>query len=320
VIVTSPTEPDAAPEPPQPGRVARTRRRVDALRSEVERRAIDLEGRVPLARTVFNAYRHDRQVGGEIMAGAIAFRMFVFILPLVLVLVAGLGVFADADEEGTPEVARQFGIGGIAARSVAESARLDHGGRAVALALGLFALYFASVALARALRIAHALAWQEAIEPLRKPWRAAGILIGVILSVMLIFSLVSRVREIRAGFGVIGMVSMLAVYAAAWFLVSLLLPHRRAPWTALLPGAAVFAFGVEILHLVTVYYLTRRVSTSTSLYGPVGAAISILLWAYLFGRLTVAAAVVNATLWNRKSSSTRETADALPEQRDEDHE
>jgi uncharacterized BrkB/YihY/UPF0761 family membrane protein len=320
VTVTSPTEPDAVPEPPQPGRVARTRERVDALRSEVGRRAVDLEARVPLVRNVFDAYRHDRQVGGEIMAGAIAFRTFVFILPLVLVLVAGLGLFVDPDEEGTPDVAQQFGIGGIAARSISESARLDHGGRAVALALGLYFLYFASVALARALRIAHALAWQEAIEPLRKPWRAAGILIGLILSVMLIFSVVSRVREARAGLGVIGMVSMLAVYAAAWFLVSLLLPHRRAPWTALLPGAAVFAIGVEILHLVTVYYLTRKVSSSTSLYGPVGGAIGILLWAYLFGRLTVAAAVVNSSLWSRKSSSAREAVDAPPEERDVDHE
>jgi uncharacterized BrkB/YihY/UPF0761 family membrane protein len=320
VIVSSPTEPDAAPEPPQPGRVARTRRRVDALRSEVERRAVDLEARVPIVRNVFFAYRHDRRVGGEIMAGAIAFRMFVFILPLVLVLVAGLGLLADADEKGTPDVARQLGIGGLAAQSIADSARLDNGGRAVALALGLYFLYFASVALARALRIAHALAWQETVEPLRKPWRAAGILIGLILSVMLIFSVVSRIREVRAGLGVIGMVSMLAVYAAAWFLVSVLLPHRHAPWTALLPGAAVFAVGVEILHLVTVYYLTRKVSSSTSLYGPVGAAIGILLWAYLFGRLTVAAAVVNATLWSRKEASAREAADAVAEQHDADHE
>jgi membrane protein len=119
--------------------------------------------------------------------------------------------------------------------------------------------------------------------------------------------------------------AMIFIYAVAWFGLSLLLPHRDAPWTALLPGAAIVAVGLEGLHLVTVYYLSRKVSTSSDLYGPVGAAIGILLWAYLFGRLTVAAAVFNATLWHRRPepqsapSSIAELAEPRAEERDDGH-
>src|SRR5262245_41864346 len=169
------------PTPPEPhGRIGRARQRVGELRTEVGRRSNVLQERVPIARDAFAAYEHDRQVGGEIMAGAIAFRIFIFLLPYTLVVIATLGTIADWTADGAEEVTAQLGMGGVAARSVAESARLDSGGRWIALALGLFALYFAAIALARAMRIAHALAWQETVAPMRKSWRSALILVGTV--------------------------------------------------------------------------------------------------------------------------------------------
>src|SRR4051794_20970827 len=65
------------PEAAQPdSRYRRARRRVEATRRDVGERATKLEERMPAARAAFRAYEHDRVVGGEIMAGAIAFRAF----------------------------------------------------------------------------------------------------------------------------------------------------------------------------------------------------------------------------------------------------
>jgi hypothetical protein len=245
VSVPPPSQP-----PGKPRRIERTRQRVDALRTEVVRRSDVLQQRVPVARDAFAAYEHDRQVGGEIMAGAIAFRTFIFLLPYTLVVVVTLGLVADWTEESAENVTDELGVGGIAAKSVAESARLDSGGRWIALGLGLFALYFASAALAlyfasaalaRSMRIAHALAWQQTVAPMRKAWRGALVLVGTVTALLGVFAVVSRIRERSPGIGMGGLLAMVFAFAVAWLGLSILLPHRAAPWTALLPGVVVFA-------------------------------------------------------------------------------
>jgi uncharacterized BrkB/YihY/UPF0761 family membrane protein len=50
---------------------------------------------------------------------------------------------------------------------------------------------------------------------------------------------------------------------------------------------------------VSVYILARRVASASELYGSLGVAAALLLWLYLLGRLVVAAAMLNATLWDR---------------------
>src|SRR5262249_56721413 len=61
-----------------------------------------------------------------------------------------------------------------------------------------------------------------------------------------------------------------------------------------------FALGVLVLHLVTVYWIAHQVESKTDTYGAIGAALAILLWAYLLGRLITASAVINASLWQRR--------------------
>lgn len=55
------------------------------------------------------------------------------------------------------------------------------------------------------------------------------------------------------------------------------------------------------LHIVTIVYVTPRVSSASEPYGPLGAAIAILGWMYLIGRLTVASAVLNASMFEKKA-------------------
>ena len=43
----------------------------------------------------------DSEVGGGIMAGSLAYRLFIWLLPFSLVLVAGIGIGADVASEST---------------------------------------------------------------------------------------------------------------------------------------------------------------------------------------------------------------------------
>jgi uncharacterized BrkB/YihY/UPF0761 family membrane protein len=279
------------------GRIKRARRRVDSARQGISERASQLEEQLPAARSAMRAYEHDRAVGGEIMAGAIAFRSFVFLLPLVVVLVVTLGIVADESGDGAYAIEQHAGVSGIAAQSVTQSARLSSGGRWIALFLGLIALYSTSIALARALRIAHALAWGAAVPPMKRSWRVALVVIGAALVVYLVVTVVARLKEAsRGGDGFVVAICGMFVFAALWLGISYLLPHGDAPWKALLPGSVMVGVGAMALHLITVFYVSYRISRSSSLYGSLGAAIAILAWAYLVGRLLVSSAVLNASL------------------------
>jgi membrane protein len=84
------------------------------------------------------------------------------------------------------------------------------------------------------------------------------------------------------------------------------MPHApEVPWTAFIPGAVVFGVGMEVLHLVTVYWISRQIESKTDTYGAIGFALALLLWAYLLGRLITSAAVVNETLWTRDQERRR---------------
>jgi uncharacterized BrkB/YihY/UPF0761 family membrane protein len=88
-------------------------------------------------------------------------------------------------------------------------------------------------------------------------------------------------------------------YAAVWFFVSQRLPHRDAPWTALLPGAAVFGVGTELVHVIGAYVIGPYAIAKQGTYGALGVAAVLLLALFILSRLMVGAAIVNATLWER---------------------
>jgi uncharacterized BrkB/YihY/UPF0761 family membrane protein len=99
------------------------------------------------------------------------------------------------------------------------------------------------------------------------------------------------------------------VYFAIWLGASWLLPHAAdAPWTAMVPGAVLFAVGIEALHLFTVLCLSREIAHASRTYGSLGVAVSLLGGLYLFGWLVVASAMLNASRWERSLQGRRDEA------------
>jgi hypothetical protein len=62
---------------------------------------------------VFDMADHDAEVGGGIMAGALAYRFFVWLLPLALVAIAGLGTASSAASRTPESAARSAGLAGL---------------------------------------------------------------------------------------------------------------------------------------------------------------------------------------------------------------
>ncbi len=106
--------------------------------------------------------------------------------------------------------------------------------------------------------------------------------------------------------GLLAPVVTFAPLAAIWLWASVHLPHRDAPWHALLPGALVVAIGFQVLHEAIGYFLVPKLEKSTSLYGDLGATTTFLFFMYMTSILIVTAPVLNSSLYDELLSRRRD--------------
>jgi uncharacterized BrkB/YihY/UPF0761 family membrane protein len=281
------------------GRVASMRRSFETRRATAAARLEELRRRTVIVDLPVSVFEHDLIAGGYLLAGALAFRLFLLLLPMTLVVVAGLGFAAAEDPTSPATAASDLGVTGLAASSVRNAAHEAAGGRWVLLILGLFFLAIACRSAARVLRIAHAFVWREPVERVRT---RADDALGVLFAAAALLSAASVVAAIRhwsnAG-GLVAIVLMVLVYFGIWLAFSARLPHGDAPLRALIPGAILVAVGLEGLHIFTAYWLPARIEHGSHLYGALGVAAALLVYLLLVGRLIVTGASLNAVLWNR---------------------
>jgi uncharacterized BrkB/YihY/UPF0761 family membrane protein len=234
------------------------------------------------------------------MAGALAYRLFIWLLPLALVAIAGLGVAANAASDSPQQAARSIGLAGLVAGSVAGAAKSST--RWYALLVGIPLLLYATRSVLRALIVTHRLVWSDDRRRARKPTLVATMqLLGTLILFFAISAAASTVRAHSGAAGVLATLAILVPYGVLWLVITSHLPHGEATWRALWPGAVVFAIGLEALHFVTAYYLGPEAESKQGTYGALGIAATLLLGLFLISRLTIAAAVLNATLWRRRT-------------------
>jgi uncharacterized BrkB/YihY/UPF0761 family membrane protein len=135
----------------------------------------------------------------------------------------------------------------------------------------------------------------------RRP-RLIGLFLAACLAIVAATSVAAVIRDVADTPGLIAMLADFAVYGAAWWLFTTQLPHGDAPYAALIPGALIFGAGIQALHLVTVYYLARRVTSASELYGTLGVAAALLLGLFIIGRLIVVSAELNQSIRARYRS------------------
>jgi membrane protein len=109
-----PTPLEIEGEPAVAGRLARWTERARVLGTRVEA-ARARHASVDLALTVVE---RDSTIGGGMLAGALAYRLFVFLLPTAVLFVSGLGLYAASVDKSTTEVAEEAGLHGLIASEV----------------------------------------------------------------------------------------------------------------------------------------------------------------------------------------------------------
>jgi uncharacterized BrkB/YihY/UPF0761 family membrane protein len=275
-------------------------------RAEEARRRLEERRDDPAVDAALRTLRLQDESGGGLLAGAIAFRFFLFIVPFVFVVVMGLGLGADATGTDLRDVARQAGITGVAAVAVESGATATTGTRWVTFGLAVIALVLGARNFVKAVWVAHALVWRV---PLRRPAHATVLgfaFIGVALAATLLLRLTYVLRAASVIGWVTAVVFFTAVVTGGWMLcVQRLLPGPAGrTWRDVLPGALLFGVGAQVLQLVTVLWIAPSTQSKSETYGAIGAALTILLWAYILGWLLTSSAALDATLWRRSTGAS----------------
>jgi uncharacterized BrkB/YihY/UPF0761 family membrane protein len=288
----APLELDVAPT--IPGRIARWTAKARVVRSQVEA----ARSRHPAVDLAFDLIERDSTIGGGMLGGALAYRLFVFLLPLSLFFVAGLGIYADTTDQSPSEVASSSGLTGLIATQVAAAASTP--ARWAIFIVTLPVLVYAAGMLYRAVAIVHAIAWHGSGRAVRLSSKGFGVFGGVIVAQFACTVIAGRIRRSDQVGGVTTLLVYALVLGGAWLAFARLLPRRDVGWKALVPGTAVVAVGMLFVNAFNVYVTSRLVEDRADTYGALGIATALLFSLYIVGRVIVGSAVLNATLDARR--------------------
>lgn len=259
-----------------------------------------LRARHDLVDATLHAADHDKRRAGALLAGGIAFRMFVWLLPAALLTTGIAGLVHNFSPKSPEGIAQSSGLGAVVANTVGNASVQSQRATVALIVIGAVLTVSAGMTLVRAMRVAFAFAW--GLPHTRRP---AVVLDATLLSIGMItvMSLGGVASWARSTSTIAGLVMGLVVPivgAALWLGISWRLPHADVPWTALVPGTLVAYAGLQAMHLITVYYFSAQLAQAGRLYGSLGVAATLLVWLYLVARLMVGGAFLNATLWHRK--------------------
>ncbi len=240
----------------------------------------------------FRAAERNRRVAASVLAGGIAYRLFLWLLPFALIVGGALGLM---DADSTEEAAAAGGLPAAVVDFVGDIARAAESDWWWLLAVGVPLLLWAGYTGAKAMQLIHSLVWDEP-PPRTQPLKSSLAFTGAVCAVMATAALTWWLRDETWLVALLAAALATAPLAAMWLLVSLRLPHGNARWQALLPGALVVAIGFQVLHGLVVEFLVPKLEKSTTLYGSLGAMTTILFFMYFVGRLVVTSPILNSSL------------------------
>lgn len=249
------------------------------------------------------------RVNASVLAGHLAFRVFLFVVPMLLVAVAALG-YASASGVDVAEQGEQLRVGQALAGSIADAGETAQEGRFRTGLIGVLAVLTAASGLVAALRLVVATVWgvpvRDATTSKLKTmaWLFPGIaLICVGIGVR---QWLTRRGLLLEWFGVLVaiLINSLTLLGLFW-----ILPRRTTAWTDLLPGAIAAALGFLGLNIASAVYFTDKLHKSSEVYGALGVAVTTLLYLFFIGQIVVVATIVNTIWFDREEILTRVRAE-----------
>ena len=195
----------------------------------------------------------------------------------------------------TEDAVEGGGVPGAISNAIGDASRSADSSSWWLLAVGVPLLLWAGLTGAKAVLLVHSLVWDEP-PPKANPLKASLVFTGMLCAAIATIGLGSWFADV-AWHGLMSAALTIAPLAGLWLWVSLQLPHRDAPWRALLPGAVLIGIGVPLLSGLVDAFLVDELEKSTSMYGSLGATATLIFFIYLLGILIVGSPILNHSLY-----------------------
>jgi len=273
--------------------VTRGRTRLTREQERLEQMLARHEHR-PLIDVALRIYRRDRESAGTVVGSAVAFRLFLFFVPLLLFLVGLLGIIATWVEP--EDVHDQTGITGSLAVQIDSALSQPGSSRWIATILGLLGMTSAGRSLSKVMVSASCLAWRLPVRT-KASMRIVGGIVGLVAGIALVAVIVNRIRA-DLGLAATGLsfVAAVVLYGLAWLALSMLLPRATNDPGALLPGAVLVGLTIAGMQAVSQLYLPNRLGQASEIYGAIGTTVVTLGWFFILGRAMVLGMALDAVI------------------------
>ncbi len=245
----------------------------------------------------------------SILAGHLAFRFFLFLVPTAVVLVSFLGFAASGGTADIESTSSSLRLSGPLARALSTTSA-DTEGTHVQLGLaGLFGIVIAGFSLVAALRTVFAAVW--GVSPKAHKRSRLLTLLGIIMLVVILVAANALRRRLMAEgliFTTMGVVAMLAVNGLFIGALTWLLPRRGDRWVDLAPSTIVGGIGLTALNTGAAWYFTDKLESQSETYGALGITLTLLTYLFVWGEVLVLSAIAGAVWYDRDAILGRDPA------------
>jgi uncharacterized BrkB/YihY/UPF0761 family membrane protein len=279
--------------------VDRSRQRIGVQQARVGE-LIDKHHDRPLLDVSLRIYQRDREAAGTIVGSALAFRLFLFFVPLTLFVVGLLGFVAQWFDAA--DINNTAGVGGTIAAQISTAMSQPTSTRWVATLAGFFGMVWAGRSLSKVMVAASCLAWRLPVTT-KASLRVIGSVVGLVVGIALVAGVVNHIRR-DLGLGAAGLsfLAVVAIYGTAWMALSLVLPRATRDPGALLPGAVFVGLVLAGMQAIAQLYLPDKLGRASALYGALAATIVTLGWFFFLGRAMVFGMALDAAIFERFGS------------------
>jgi uncharacterized BrkB/YihY/UPF0761 family membrane protein len=254
----------------------------------------------PLLDVSLRIYQRDREAAGAIVGSALAFRFFLFFVPLTLFVVGLLGFVARWFEPA--DINEAVGLGGAVAAQINTAMSEPTSARWVATIVGFFGTVWAGRSLTKVLVSASCLAWRLPMST-KASVRVIGSVVGLVVGIALVAAAVNHLRrDLGLGAASVSFLAIAAIYGIAWIAVSLVLPRGTRDPGALLPGAVFVGVVLAGMQAIAQLYIPDKLGRASALYGALATTIVTLGWFFFLGRAMVFGMALDAAVFERFGS------------------
>lgn len=253
-------------------------------------------------RTMLRVQDRFAEVEGNVLANDLSLQLVKSLIPLIVIAIAVVG-FVAGQQTDPATVLDQTQVSGQAKDVLSTMITTAAHSKNAASVVGLLGLLYSGLTVVNSIAMCVDSPWQATTRGLKEFLYGLAFVIvaGTLFALSFVgAAFVGNAEQVGELAPVLGVVPGLLMNFLLGLVTFKLMLNRKVPLKHHIPAAIFGAVGLELLKQFATLLLPRMVSSSSSLYGPVGALFGVLALFVFFGKLLVYMACLDVVIWESR--------------------